>query len=205
MWLYLLAFLSAVVVDSIPIFAPPAWPVLTFFVIYYDLNPFLVILLGVTGTTIGRLILTTYMPWIGHRLVNHWEADNLSFLGERLSESRVSSFVFVFVYSLTPLSTTALFTAAGMARVSPFCLLPPFFLGKLISYSVLILSAQYVATDVSTIFSGVVSWQSIVFAIIALALLLATLFIDWRELILCKHLRLRFAIWNHSFKHRTTT
>ena len=133
MWTYVAVFLSAMAVDSIPIFAPPAWPILVFFLVSYDLNVWAVILLGVIGTTIGRFILSTYIPWIGCKLLNHWEEENLKFLGDRLSQSAPSTFVFVFLYSLTPLSTTALFTAAGIAKVPRLYLLPAFFLGKLIS------------------------------------------------------------------------
>ena len=143
MWTYVAVFLLAVAVDSIPIFAPPAWPIVVFFLVYYDLNVWAVILLAVIGTTIGRFILSTYMPWIGHKLLNHWEEENLKFLGARLSQSASSAFVFVFLYSLTPLSTTALFTAACMAKVPRHYLLPAFFFGKLISYTVNIPSASH--------------------------------------------------------------
>lgn len=153
---YFLVFLSAVAVDSIPIFAPPAWPILAFLLVYYGLSAPAVILLGVVGTTVGRVILSTYIPWIGHKLVNHWECDNLKFLGQRMTQSRVGAFVFVFLYSLTPLSTTALFTAAGMARAPLVRILPAFFLGKLVSYSVLILGAEYLANDPASIFHGAV-------------------------------------------------
>lgn len=194
---YVLAFFSAVLVDSIPIFAPPAWPILVIILVFYDLNPWLVILLGVAGTSLGRVILSIYMPWIGHRLVNHWEGNNLKFLGERLSQPKTSSFLFVFFYSLTPLSTTALFTAAGMAKVAPWCILLPFFLGKLISYTVLILSGSYLASDATRLVNGFVSWQAVTSGILALVILGGMLFIDWRELIVNKRMKLRFAVWKH--------
>ena len=98
---YLLVFLSAVVVDSIPVFAPPAWPILAFLLVYFDLNPVAVILLGVTGTSIGRLILCAYIPAICRKLVNHWEEHNLKFLGNRLLHGKASTFVFVFLYSVS--------------------------------------------------------------------------------------------------------
>lgn len=203
MWMYVAVFLLAVAVDSIPIFAPPAWPILVFFLLYYDLNVWAVILLGVIGTTIGRFILSTYMPWIGHKLLNQWEEENLTFLGSRLSQSAGSAFVFVFLYSLTPLSTTALFTAACIAKVPQLYLLPAFFLGKLISYTVLILTSQYLACDADGIFSGVISWKTIVSGVVGLLLILGFMFIDWKELLLKKQFRLNFQIWKRKLLPRS--
>lgn len=195
MWLYAAVFLLAVAVDSIPVFAPPAWPIMVLFLVYYDLNVWAVILLGVIGTTIGRFILSTYMPWIGHNLLNPWEEENLKFLGDRLSQSAGSAFVLVFLYSLTPLSTTALFTAAGIAKVPRLYLLPAFFLGKLISYSTLILTSQYLVCDADGILTGAMSWKSIVSGLVGLLLILGFMFIDWKELLLRKQFRLNFQIW----------
>jgi len=198
MWPYVAVFFSAVLVDSIPVFAPPAWPILVFFLTHYDLNAAAVILLGVTGTTVGRFILSTYIPWVGHKLLNHREDENLEFLGKRLSESPLSAFVFVFFYSLTPLSTTCLFTAAGMAKVNRLHILPPFFLGKLISYTVLILTGQYVVNNAEDILGGVLSWKTILLGVVGLLVILAVLFIDWKRLLLKKEFCLRFDIWKSS-------
>src|SRR5262245_18591600 len=140
MWPYVVVFLSAVAVDSIPVFAPPAWPLLVFLQIHYELSVWVVILLGVTGTTLGRFLLSLYIPWVGHKILNRRGNGKLEFLGTCLSGSPASAFSFVLLYSLTPLSTTALFTAAGLAKVRRAYILPPFFLGKLISYTTLILT-----------------------------------------------------------------
>jgi hypothetical protein len=193
MWVYALVFFSAVLVDSIPVFAPPAWPIMVFLLVKFKLNAWIVILLGVTGTTIGRYILTTYIPWLSGKVLNPWGDENLAFVGGRLKKSAASAFVFVILYSLTPLSTTALFTAAGMGRVQSLYILPPFFLGKLISYSVLILTGEYAAT--SDLFTGAISWKTVVSAILGVILIGGFLFIDWRELLLRKHFTLKFKIW----------
>jgi membrane protein YqaA with SNARE-associated domain len=196
MWAYAACFLAAVAVDSIPVFAPPAWPILVFFLVHYDLNPWAVILLGVSGTTLGRAILTTYICRLGHKVLDPCEEKNLQYLGSRLSGA--SAFAFVCLYSLTPLSTTALFTAAGMAKVKLRHLLPPFFLGKLTSYSVLIWTGQYVATDPEGLFSGMLTWKGVLTALLGFVLLLGVLFIDWKKLLREKEFRLNFRIWKTS-------
>jgi membrane protein YqaA with SNARE-associated domain len=195
MWMYVIAFLVALAVDCIPIFAPPAWPILVFLVVHYHLNPWIVLIVGVTGTTIGRFVLSTYIPWVSCRILDHREDDNLKFLGQKLSEAWTKSFLFVLLYSLTPLSTTALFTAAGIAKVRRLYILPPFFIGKMISYGVLIWLGDYAASNGDGIFSGVFSVKGVLSAVVGVLILAALLFVDWKELLLNKQLKFRFKIW----------
>ena len=51
MGIYLLVFLAALAVDSIPVFAPPAWILLVFLTVKFQLNSWAVIVVGVTGST----------------------------------------------------------------------------------------------------------------------------------------------------------
>jgi membrane protein YqaA with SNARE-associated domain len=194
-WPYALVFLAATAVDSIPVFAPPAWTVLVFLLIKFDLDPWLVVVLGVSGTTAGRFILTTYIPWIGSKILNKKEDENLGFLGKKLSRKPKSTFVFVLLYSLTPLSTTALFTASGIAKVSRWRVLPPFFVGKLISYGVLIFTGQYAFQNIGSVLHGALSLKGIATAVAGLVVLLGFLFLDWRVLLEEKKLSFNFRIW----------
>jgi hypothetical protein len=82
-----------------------------------------------------------------------------------------------------------------MAKVRPIYLLPPFFLGKLISYTVLILAGQYVVSGPGGLFSGVLTWKGALTALVGLLLILGVLFIDWKKLLLKKVLRLNFRVW----------
>jgi membrane protein YqaA with SNARE-associated domain len=123
MWPYLLVFLAALAVDTIPIFAPPAWILLVILLVRFHLNPWLTVVIGVTGSTLGRYTLTRYIPRISSSLVNRREEENLRYIGRKLPKAKWSSTVFVFLYTLTPLSTTALFTAGPPPASDPgtFC------------------------------------------------------------------------------------
>src|ERR1044072_4234686 len=105
---YAVAFMASALVDSIPFFAPPAWTILVFLLVKFDLNPWIVIGLGSVGTALGRYTFATYIPWVGKKALNRRENDNLKFLGRRLAKREKSTFLFVLIYSLTPLSPTAL-------------------------------------------------------------------------------------------------
>ena len=126
MWPYLFVFLAALAVDTIPFFAPPAWFGLVILIVTFKLNPWLAVVLGVAGSTLGRYILTFYIPRLSSNLINRRADENLRYLGRKLGHAKWSAGLFVFSYTLTPLSTTALFTAAAAARINPWHILPPF-------------------------------------------------------------------------------
>ena len=195
MWAYVLVFFAALAVDTIPIFAPPAWILLIVLLVKFKLNPWLTVLIGVTGSTIGRYILTRYIPRISSRLVNRQEDANLRYIGHRIGKAKWSSSVFVFLYTLTPLSTTALFTAVAMARIKrPFHILAPFFLGRLITDGVLVFSGKYASANLRDLLHGEANWKSIVTLLAGLVVISIFLFVDWRQLLEHKKLRFRFKI-----------
>ena len=112
MLMYLAVFLSALVVDLIPVIAPPAWTIMVFLLVKFHLNPWFVLIVGVTGSTIGRYIFSLYVPHIADKLIKRRKKDELEFMGKKLTQTFWQSWLFVFIYSLTPLSSSALFTAA---------------------------------------------------------------------------------------------
>ena len=188
--LYLVAFLAALVIDTIPVFAPPAWTVLTFLIVRYELNPWIVVVVGTIGSTIGRYILSLYIPHVADRILSRRMSENVHFVGERLGKRFWPSFVFVLLYSLTPLSTTALFTAAGTARVKPLHILPAFFIGKFVSDAVMVFSGKLASHTIAETIHGQLSWKTAAVALAGAALMGGVFFIDWKKLL--QHKRLQF-------------
>ena len=194
MWAYLLVLFGALAVDTIPVFAPPAWILLVFLLVKFKLNPWLTVVIGVTGSTIGRYLLTRYVPRISSRLVNRREDMNLRYIGTRIGKAKWSSAVFVFLYTLTPLSTTALFTAVAMARIRPWHILVPFFFGRLITDGVLVFSGKYASASLADLIHGQANWKTVLTLVAGVVVISLFLFIDWRRLLEHKKLRLRFKI-----------
>ena len=192
---YLVVFFAALAVDTIPVFAPPAWILLVVLLVKFKLNPWLTVVIGVAGSTIGRYILTRYIPKFSSRLVNRQEDANLRYIGRQIGKAKWSSSVFVFLYTLTPLSTTALFTAVAMARIRrPFHILTPFFLGRLITDGLLVFSGKYASANLSDLLHGEANWKTVVLILAGLIVIGIFLFIDWRQLLGHKKLRFRFKI-----------
>ena len=193
--LFLAAFAAALLVDTVPVFAPPAWTILAFIIIKWNANPWGIIAAGAAGSVIGRYILTLYMPHVSAKIFRPRENDNISFLGKRLGSRFWHANAFVLLYAISPLSTTALFTAAGMAHVNPWNILPGFAIGKFLGDAWVILTARVTADDAIELIHGHVSWQAALTAAVGLLLISGVLFIDWRQLLGHKKLRLNFQIW----------
>lgn len=82
--MYVVAFFSALLVDTIPVFAPPAWTILVFLIIKFKLNPWIVLILGALGSTTGRWILSLYIPKVAHKILSHRENENVRYIGKKI-------------------------------------------------------------------------------------------------------------------------
>lgn len=198
MWPYAGVFLSCLLVDSIPVLAPPAWTLIVLFVVKFKLEPWIAIGLGAFASTIGRWLMSAFMPKVAKRIFDAQENENIAFLGRMLGGRFGRAFAFVFAYSLTPLSTTALFTAAGAARVDPRPILPAFFLGKFISDAVMVFGSRSTIRNFGDLLKGRSDPASLAFSLLAILVIALFLFTDWRELLQRRRLRLRFRILRRS-------
>jgi len=192
---YVLVFFASILVDVIPFIGPPAWMVMVFFQIKFDLNMWIVLVAGVTGSTIGRYLLTLYIPKLTSKVVNRHKDEDLQFLGQKLSAETWKISLFVFIYTLIPVPTTPLFTAIAFARIKPIIVIPPFYVGKFISDMMMVYAGKYAAENTISLAQGLLSWKTITGAILGLILISAILFIDWSTLLIKKKLRLQFNIW----------
>src|SRR3981081_4515883 len=101
MWAYLLVFVSALAVDLIPVFGPPAWTVMVFLLMKFDLNPWIVLVVGVPGSALGRYLLSLYIPKISSKFLKPRKNQELEFVGKKLAPNNWHTWLFVFVYTLT--------------------------------------------------------------------------------------------------------
>jgi membrane protein DedA with SNARE-associated domain len=198
MWMYLGVFLGSLAVDLIPIAAPPAWTVMVFFILKFDLNPWGALAVGVVGSTLGRYIFSLYIPKVSRKILKHRKEEELEFVGKKLGGNLWRTWIFVLIYTMTPLSTTALFTAVGMAKIKPTHTLPPFFVGKFASDAIMILTGRYLAGSGGDLLKNLLSPKSIITLLLGLILIGGILFIDWFELLQKKKLKLKFKIWKRS-------
>lgn len=195
MWYYVLVFIAAFIVDLLPFVGPPAWTVMVFCQMHYGLNIWWVLIVGVIGSTVGRYQLSRYIPWLSARYIKVRKNEDLQFVGQKLAGDGWRIQLFVLLYTLMPLPSTPLFTAAGIAKIRPLHIIPAFFIGKFTSDMVMVLTGGYVANNAASIAHGFLTWKSILGTILGIVIICVFLFIDWRKLLQQKKFRLNFNIW----------
>ncbi len=194
-WQYLLVFVCALAVDIVPFPLPPAFTIMILLQIVFKLNIWVVIVLGVAGSIVGRYILTLYIPKLTAKIFKPSKNEDVQFLGKKLKAKGWKGQVTILIYSLLPLPTTPLFIAGGMAKMKPYYIIPAFFVGKFISDTIAVLMGKYAAENTQQLLHGMINWKSIVGLMLGLLLIFALLFIYWRTLYQHKKFKLRFKIW----------
>jgi len=199
-WQYALVFLGAFLFDVVPFPFPPAFTIMLTLQISFHLNIWLVIVIGVVGSVLGRYVLTLYIPHIAKRFFTISKNEDVQFLGKKMKENKWKGQAFVLAYSLLPLPTTPLFLAAGISRISGWYVIPAFLVGKFTSDTFALHIGKYASENVDNIISESFSWESVTSIIIGAVLLFGLLFIDWRSLIQKKRFLLKFNILKQNKK-----
>ena len=193
-WQYLLVFIGALLFDVVPIPFPPAFTIMVSLQIMFGLNIWLVIVIGVAGSILGRYILTLYIPLLAGRIFKRSKNEDVQFLGKKMKEKGWRGQIVIIAYSLLPLPTTPLFVAGGMAKINALYIIPAFFIGKFISDAITVHLGKYASEHAKDMIEGALSWKSLASLAVGLLLLCALLFIDWRSLIQEKKVQLNFKI-----------
>jgi len=194
-WQYLLVFIGSFLFDVVPFPFPPAFTIMVFFQIRFDLNIWWVIVIGVAGSILGRYILTLYIPHMAGRIFKRAKNEDVEYLGKKMKEKGWRSQMVIIAYSLLPLPTTPLFLAGGMAKIKPLYIIPAFFIGKFTSDAITVHIGKYAAEHAQSIIEGALSWKSITSLVVGILLVCILLFVDWRSLIQHKKIQLKFKIW----------
>lgn len=159
-WHYILVFLGALLVDIVPFPFPPAFTVMVLLQILFDLDVWMVIVVGVAGSVLGRYILLLYAPMISNRFLKAAKNEDIQFLGEKMSENKWLGQLVVLAYSLLPLPTTPLFLGAGISKIKPIYIIPAFLIGKFTSDSIALHVGKYASENFQKIVDQTFSWQS---------------------------------------------
>jgi membrane protein YqaA with SNARE-associated domain len=193
-WQYLLVFLGALLFDIVPFPFPPAFTIMMFLQIIFKLNVWLVIVIGVIGSVLGRYVLLLYAPVLAVKYLNTSKNNDIQLLGDKMQENKWKGQMIVLAYSLLPLPTTPLFLAAGISRLKAVYIIPAFLIGKFTSDTIALFLGAYAAANAQNIIDNAMSWQSIASLLLGLFLLFCLFFVDWRTLIHTKKLVFNFKI-----------
>ncbi|HWJ30303.1 MAG TPA: hypothetical protein VNS32_27455, partial [Flavisolibacter sp.] len=178
----------------VPFPFPPAFTIMILLQISFHLNVWLVIIVGVAGSVLGRYILILYTPLIAKKYIKTSKNEDVQFLGTKMKENKWKGQLSVLVYSILPIPTTPLFLAAGMSKLNAKYIIPAFLIGKFTSDTLAIHAGKYASENMHKIIQNIVSWKSIASFLFCLLLIFCILFIDWRSLIQKRKLVWKFKI-----------
>jgi len=145
-------FLILIAINAAPILMPPTWIVLSsFYALDPTLSPIILAIVGATGATIGRFFLKR-VSGIFRKFVGPEQKSNLDIIGDYLNKKRFGYVVASFLFAATPLPSNMLFVTYGLMRAKNFGLYVGFWLGRILSYYVMISISNVVLTPFLQIF-----------------------------------------------------
>ena len=185
---YFGVFLVLIGVNSAPLLMPPTWIILSsFYALDPSLNPIFLSLTGATGATVGRFILKKISS-LFRKFIGPEQISNLDILGNFLNKKKYGYILASFLFASTPLPSNMLFVAYGLMKAKSFGLYVGFWLGRVLSYYVMISISNIVLTPLLQIFEERYTGILLVDAIgICSVVFFAS--IDWSLLITAKRLR----------------
>ena len=180
---YLLVALVIFAFNLVPAFAPPTWSALVFFNFRYDLNPVLLILVGIIAAVAGRAGLFELFRKFREFLPKGYLA-NMAKLGHYLEESKSRFIGLLTLFFVSPFSSAQLFEAAALMnrmRLKP--LLYAFATGRLFSYSFYVFgSNQLKSTSIGQIIEDqITSPLAILIQVLMIIGVIALGNIDWKH------------------------
>jgi hypothetical protein len=180
----LLVFAVVFGINLLPALGPPTWAVLVFFRFRYPEIPApALIVAGAVAAVAGRLLLALAFRAFGTKLPAKRQ-ESLQVLGRAIGESRAGLLTSLVLFAVAPLPSAQLFEAAGLARIRLGRLLAAFFVGRLVSYSIYVGTASAAHKSLGGLFGkGLFSPQAITTELIGVALLIATIVVDWPSVI----------------------
>ena len=185
---YLTVFVTVVVINVVPFLMPPTWLVLGFFYKNFTFDPLTLALVGAVASTTGRFMLT-YIGSFSRRFMGKQRKKDMDFIGRAAAVHPVKSFFVTLLMALSPFPSNVYFLGVGITKARRVAVFAGFFIGRLISYYVLIRVTGVFFTSISDMFADTLT-QIIVIDAIGVVFMLLFIAVDWKTLI--KERKLKF-------------
>lgn len=188
-------FLLLIGINAAPILMPPTWIVLSsFFALDSSLDPLLLALVGATGATIGRLILKNLSGFF-RRFVGKEQKSNLDAIGNFLNRKKFGYVLTSFLFAATPLPSNMLFVAYGMMKAKSIGLYFGFWLGRVLSYYIMITISSVILTPFLELFEDKII-GILVADVLGIGVVVVFTCINWQILLLERKLQfVRPKLW----------
>jgi len=185
---YVGIFLLLVLVNVAPILMPPTWLILaSFYLLDNTYSPIFLALVGATGATAGRASLLHGSVYF-RRFMSDERKSSLDKIGNYLKSKRLGFFTASFLFAATPLPSNFLFISYGLMKTKTAQIYAGFWLGRAISYYVMISISKIVLTPFVQMFTERI-WGIVLVDAITVAMLVFFACVNWNLLISDKKLR----------------
>jgi uncharacterized membrane protein YdjX (TVP38/TMEM64 family) len=115
------------------------------------LNILLLAVVGATGATIGRFFLKR-ISGLFRKFVGEEQKSNLDIIGDYLNKKKYGYLITSFLFGATPLPSNILFITYGLMRAKSVGIYVGFWIGRTISYIIMIYFGNAVLTPFLEIF-----------------------------------------------------
>jgi len=136
---YIGVFLLVFVTNVVPVFMPPMWLFLStlYFLFPQYFHPGLLAFTGAFASSLGRFVLS-YMGSASCSMMSEERRRSIDKAGQALRSKKHAGFLLSFLFALSPLPSNVYFLVLGMMRCQYFSVSLGFWLGRLISYWIMI-------------------------------------------------------------------
>lgn len=181
-------FLFLVLLNIAPILMPPTWLILaSFHMLDETLDPIFLALVGATGATVGRTSLL-FASRFFRRFMSEERKSSLDGIANYLKSKKLGYFLTSFLFALTPLPSNMLFIGYGLMKAKNIQIYLGFWLGRAISYYVMISISKVVLAPFAKLFED--RLLGIIFVdVMTIALLVFFACINWNMLLTQKKIQ----------------
>ena len=167
-----------------PMFAPPTWSIIVYFLITHDLNPAAAVIVAAIAAGTGRYSLALYTRAL-RNYIPEKARKNLYDAGVVFDSSKNRRFGLLALFVISPLPSAQLFEAAGLMHMNLKRLTLAFFSGRIVTYSIYAAGASKLKTTdlghlITDAFKSPYSWALQLFSILIIYLIAK---IDWKRFI----------------------
>ena len=135
---YIGIFFLLLGINAAPLLMPPSWIVLSsFLALDPSLDILTLALVGATAATIGRFALKR-ISHLFRRFMGKEQQSNLDIIGNFLNKRKFGYILTSFLFAATPLPSNMLFVAYGLMRAKSIGLYIGFWLGRVLSYYIML-------------------------------------------------------------------
>lgn len=181
---WVVVWIVAVVLNTIPAFMPPTWSLLAYFHLQHGLPVWPLAFTGALAAMTGRAILAMSARIFGVRFLSKERQASIESLREMLLQRKGLSLSLLALFAIGPIPTNHLFIAAGLARVPLLPVVLVFGVTRFVSYVLWVLAADVAAQSLRDVIAPSLGSGFAVALQIAGFIALILLFrIDWTRLL----------------------